>query len=138
LLLAVVPLAVSRPLFGSVTTLTVDPFVRRGATGVFVVVVSAVDVTVPGTVGLVVGTAFVGAVVCLFRWHADTGLVLGLVGLVVVAWCLLVLVVSGGLTRPGLLVVRLVGVGGLALVTGGALSTIGDADERESRSAGAG
>ena len=134
-LLVVVPLALSRPLMGSVTTLTVDPFVRRGATGVFVVVVSAVDVSTLGSAGLVVGTVFVGAIVCLFRWHSDTGLALGLTGLVVVAWCLLVLVSSGALTAPGILVVRLVGVGGLALVTGGALSAVEDRDDREFRGA---
>jgi hypothetical protein len=136
-LLVAVPLAVSRPLFGSVTALSVDPFVRRGATGVFVVVVSAADVTAVGTAGLLAGAASVGAVVCLYRWHRDTGLALGSAGLLVVGWCLLGLV-SGALTAPGLLVVRLVGVGGLALVTAGALSAVGETDDHESGSAGGG
>lgn len=136
-LLAVGSLALSRPLFGPSPSLVTDPFVRRGATGVFVVVVSAVDVTAVGSVALVLATGLVGGVVCLFRWHSDTGLALGLVGLLVVAWALALLVVSTSLTPEGVLVVRLVGVGGLALLTSGALSIVdgdsgGDGGEHES------
>jgi len=127
-LLAVGTLALSRPLFGPSPSLVTDPFVRRGATGVFVVAVSAVDVTVVGSVALVLATGVVGAVVCLFRWHPDTGLGLGLGGLLVTARALALLALSNSLTAEGVLVVRLVGVGGLALLTSGALSLVdGDA-----------
>jgi hypothetical protein len=134
-LLAVAPLAVSRPVFGPSPSLVTDPFVRRGATGVFVVFVSAVDVTATGTVLVLLATGVTGGVVCLFRWHPETGLALGLAGLVVVGWTLVLLLLSSSLTAEGVLVVRLVGVGGLALFTAGALSVLdvtgGDESDRD-------
>jgi hypothetical protein len=120
-LLVVGPLAVSRPLLGPATSLVTDPFVRRGPSGVFFLVTAAVDVGAPGAVVVLVGGALAGAVVCLFRWHPDTGLALGLAGFVLGGWCVVLLVTSGRLTVEGRVVVSLVGLGALALLTVGGI-----------------
>ncbi|MEF8852376.1 MAG: hypothetical protein V5A28_08155 [Haloarculaceae archaeon] len=140
-LLVVGPLALSRPLLGPATSLVVDPFVRQGATGVFLIAVSAADVTAVGAVAVLVGGALAGSVVCLFRWHPDTGVALGLTGLVLAAWTVAILFVSGGLTPEGCLVAGLVGVGALALLTAGGLSLAdgsGEDDEGGERDSPAG
>jgi len=129
-LLVSVPLVASRTLLGPVTTLTTDPFARRGVAGVLVLVVSATDAGLAGSVGLATLALVAGTVVCLFLYHPDVALALGLGGAIAGGWAAALVFGPSVLTPAGLALVRVVAVGAALLVVGAAVALVRDRDPR--------